>query len=68
MRFLKYPIVKNHSLVTPLTHIQSFFDMGTYERKCCLLLIDDVRKLIQEKDRSVTGFISELMMEILLAS
>jgi diadenosine tetraphosphate (Ap4A) HIT family hydrolase len=30
--------------------------LGTYERKCCFLLIEDVQKLIQEKDWKVTGF------------
>lgn len=52
----KYPIVKNHTLVAPLRHAPSFFDLGTYERKACLLLIDEVRDIIIRRDKTVTGF------------
>ena len=46
----KYLVVKNHTLVTPIRHVPSFFELGTYVRKCCFLLIYDVRRWIQEND------------------
>ena len=52
----KYPITKYHSLVTPLRHVASFFDLGSYEYNTCLLLINQVKNLIIKKDSSVTGF------------
>lgn len=52
----KYPIVKYHTLITPLRHTPSFFNLGTFERKACLLLIDEVRQIIMRKDKTVTGF------------
>src|ERR1044071_6916899 len=52
----RYPITKYHTLVTPLRHVESFFELGSYERNACLLLIDELKNIIMEKDRTVTGF------------
>jgi ATP adenylyltransferase len=52
----KYPIVKNHTLVAPVNHVASFFDLGSYEKNACVLLVEDVRRKILEIDKSVTAF------------
>jgi diadenosine tetraphosphate (Ap4A) HIT family hydrolase len=52
----KYPVTKYHSLVTPLRHVTSFFDLGTYEYNACIFFINDLKSIIIKNDRSVTGF------------
>jgi diadenosine tetraphosphate (Ap4A) HIT family hydrolase len=52
----KYPITKYHTLVTPLRHVTSFFDLGSYEYNSCIFLINEVENLITKKDKTVTGF------------
>lgn len=52
----KYPVVKNHILVVPNRHVTTFFDLGSYEKNACLLLVEKIRKKILEKDKTVTGF------------
>jgi ATP adenylyltransferase len=52
----KYPIAKDHTLVVPLRHTPSFFDLDSHERNACLLLATEIRKVILEKDKTVTGF------------
>lgn len=52
----KYPVAKGHSLVIPFRHTHSFFELGLYEKRSCLLLIENVRNRILESDKTVTGF------------
>ncbi len=52
----KYPIVKDRTLIVPLRHTQSFFDLDSHERNDCITLVDEIRRLILEKDKTVTGF------------
>jgi ATP adenylyltransferase len=52
----KYPIVKDHSLIVPLRHVSSFFDLGSAEHRACFTLLEDMKRLIARKDPSVTGF------------
>jgi diadenosine tetraphosphate (Ap4A) HIT family hydrolase/5-methylcytosine-specific restriction endonuclease McrA len=52
----KYPLTKYHTLVTPIRHVSSFFELGSYEYNACLLLINEVKRLIIRNDTSVAGF------------
>lgn len=52
----KYPVSRGHTLVIPFRHISSFFELGSFEKRSCLLLIDNVRNKILESDRTITGF------------
>lgn len=52
----KYPIAKDHTLVIPLRHTPSFFDLDSHERNECLSLVDEMRQMILKKDDTVTGF------------
>ena len=52
----KYPVTKNHTLICPRRHVQSFFELGSAEFKSCLALLDELKKKISEKDKTVTGF------------
>jgi ATP adenylyltransferase len=52
----KYPIVKGHSLIVPLRHVNSFFDLSSAEQKACFTLLEDTKRLVARKDSSVSGF------------
>ena len=43
-------------LVTPIRHTPSFFDLGTYEKNACLLIVEQIKERILEIDNTVTGF------------
>jgi ATP adenylyltransferase len=51
----KYPIAKDHTLIVPLRHTPSFFDLDSHERNACLSLVDEMRRIVLEKDKTVTG-------------
>ena len=51
-----YPVTKGHTLVTPVRHVQSFFDLSSAEHKACFILLDEAKERIVHKDRKVTGF------------
>jgi diadenosine tetraphosphate (Ap4A) HIT family hydrolase len=52
----KYPIAKDHTLVVPLRHTPSFFDLDSHERNACLSLVDEMRHVVLKKDKTITGF------------
>lgn len=52
----EFPVTKNHTLVTPLQHVSSFFELGSYEYNACCLLINELKNIIIKNDNSVTGF------------
>lgn len=52
----KYPIAKDHTLVVPLRHTPSFFDLDSHERNACLSLVDEMRRMVLKKDNTITGF------------
>jgi ATP adenylyltransferase len=52
----KYPVAKGHTLVVPLRHTTSFFDLEFDERNSCLSLVDKMRQMILKKDMKVTSF------------
>ena len=51
-----YPVAKGHTLVVPLKHTQSFFDLDARTRNACLSLVWKMRQMILKNDRGVTGF------------
>jgi diadenosine tetraphosphate (Ap4A) HIT family hydrolase len=51
----KYPIVKGHSLIVPLIHVNSFFDLSSAEQKACFTLLEYTKRLVARKDASVSG-------------
>ena len=52
----KYPVTKDHALIVPLRHRSSFFALDFDETNTCFELVNQVRQLILEKDKLVTGF------------
>ena len=52
----KYPVTKDHALIVPLRHKASFFALDFDETNACLALVNQIRQLILEKDKTVTGF------------
>ena len=52
----KFPVTKNHKLIIPKRHINSFFDMGDAEYKGVMNLLKRVREELMEKDKSITAF------------
>ncbi|MFC1664823.1 HIT family protein [Pseudomonadota bacterium] len=50
-----YPITKGHSLIIPNRHIGSFFETTSSERQALLVLVDDV-KVILEKAYAPNSF------------
>ncbi len=52
----KFPITKNHTLVTPIRHVSSFFELSSYEYNACFLLINNLKSILTKNDRTVTGF------------
>ena len=51
-----YPVTSLHYLVIPKRHVSSFFELGSSEHKACLNLLEETKKKILEKDKTVTGF------------
>ena len=52
----KYPIVTNHTLIIPLRHVSSFFELSSFEKRCCFLIMDELKIMLQAKDKTITGF------------
>jgi diadenosine tetraphosphate (Ap4A) HIT family hydrolase len=42
----KYPVTKDHTLIVPLRHISSFFDLDYHETNACLTLMNELRQKI----------------------
>jgi ATP adenylyltransferase len=52
----KFPVTKYHTLIIPKRHTSSFFDLIPGERNECFTLMDELKKEISKKDKSVLGF------------
>ena len=52
----KFPVTRGHVLVTPIRHVQSFFELATGEYKACVNLLQDMKEAIADKDSTVSGF------------
>lgn len=44
-----FPVNKGHALIIPQRHIGSFFDLSTEEQSDCILILNKVKQIIQEK-------------------
>jgi len=51
-----YPVTERHTLVIPKRHVSDYFDLYQPERNAVHALLEQQRALIQEIDKSVTGF------------
>jgi ATP adenylyltransferase len=51
-----YPVTKLHTLVIPIRHIPTFFELNKREHEACYALINDLRISIESEDELVTGF------------
>jgi ATP adenylyltransferase len=52
----KYPVTEGHMLVSPVRHVQSYFELGSGEHKACFNLLEEMKLHIAKKDSTVTGF------------
>ena len=55
----KYPVVSNHTLITPLRHVSSFFELSSLEKRCCFLIIDELKMILQDKDKTIRDHVEE---------
>jgi ATP adenylyltransferase len=51
-----FPVTKRHTLVIPIRHISSYFELSGPELNACHLLLEKIKEDIQQQDPSVTGF------------
>ncbi len=51
-----FPVSDHHLLILPKRHTEDYFSLTEVEKRDADLLIEICRKLISEKDSSVTGF------------
>jgi len=52
----KYPVTKNHSLIIPKRHVESYFDLTPEEYIDCIVLIKTSKKTLCELDKTISGF------------
>lgn len=52
----KYPVSLNHSLVIPVRHVESFFELTVDEVNACMDLLRELGKEIRQNDSKVDGF------------
>lgn len=52
----KYPITEGHTLIVPVRHVQSFFDLYSNEVIACFALINKMKERLVKKDSSISGF------------
>lgn len=51
-----FPVTILHYLIIPKRHVSSFFELGSSEHKACLNLLEETKRKVLEKDKTVTGF------------
>lgn len=51
-----YPVTLMHTLIITKRHIASYFDLNEQERDDVRLLIDKHKQMIEQEDKSVSGF------------
>lgn len=52
----KYPVTKNHTLIIPKRHVESYFDLTAEEYADCMVLIKTSQKTLCELDTAISGF------------
>ena len=51
-----YPVTKDHTLICPRRHIKSFFEMIPAEKNHCFELVERIKTILIERDKTITGF------------
>ena len=51
-----FPVTPLHSLVIPMRHVETFFDLSTAEVLACNELLHDLRADLLSKDSTIAGF------------
>jgi diadenosine tetraphosphate (Ap4A) HIT family hydrolase len=51
-----YPVTPLHTLVIPKRHGPSYFELGRAEVNACNLLLERVRNVMRQTDKTVEGF------------
>ena len=51
-----YPVTNGHTLVIPIRHVQSFFDLTSEEKKAMLELLEAQKAELMKNDKKITGF------------
>ena len=54
--FDKFPVTKNHSLIIPKRHVESFFDLTPEEYADCMVLIKTTKETLSKLDESISAF------------
>ena len=54
--FDKFPVTKNHSLIIPKRHVESFFDLSSDEYADSLLSINVSKKILCDLDKTISAF------------
>ena len=52
----KYPVTKNHKLIIPRRHVNSFFELGNAEYKGVLELLKKEKEELSRKDKTISAF------------
>jgi diadenosine tetraphosphate (Ap4A) HIT family hydrolase len=52
----KFPVTKNHTLIIPKRHVQSYFDLDEPELLALNKLLFKAREMLLKQDSSITGF------------
>jgi diadenosine tetraphosphate (Ap4A) HIT family hydrolase len=52
----RFPVTDLHSLVIPKRHAATFLDLYEPERRAINLLLDELARIVRERDKSVAGF------------
>jgi len=52
----KFPVTKHHTLIIPKRHVKSYFELYQPELNSINELITDVKKELDKKDKTITGY------------
>lgn len=55
-RYDKFPVTDLHALIIPKRHISSYFDLSRPELNACDNLLREMKRKIEQADKSVEGF------------
>ena len=52
----KYPVTDKHTLIIPIRHTPTYFDLGSAEQNACNQLLVAMQAKLREQDDSIAGF------------
>jgi len=52
----KYPVTDEHTLIIPIRHTPTYFDLGSAEQNACNQLLVAMQAKLREQDDSIAGF------------